>query len=193
MAKSKSKKPSSRAKPKRAAKPAGKAAARAKSVKPAAKPRPPSPRPSLPRPPSAQRPSRNPLKPPPSPNLRSPRARRRPKPRRQRSKLPGLRQRPSRRLLRSEKRASKSHRPPVARAIARPPQIGRDWSATLFLPKTDFPMKAGLPEREPELLKRWAARFASTTGCAKRPWDGRSSSCMTARLTPTATSISAPG
>ncbi|MGH6802297.1 MAG: class I tRNA ligase family protein, partial [Methyloceanibacter sp.] len=34
-------------------------------------------------------------------------------------------------------------------------QTGRDWSATLFLPKTDFPMKAGLPEREPELLKRW--------------------------------------
>jgi len=34
-------------------------------------------------------------------------------------------------------------------------QIGRDWSETLFLPKTDFPMKAGLPEREPELLKRW--------------------------------------
>ena len=35
------------------------------------------------------------------------------------------------------------------------PQTGRDWSETLFLPKTDFPMKAGLPEREPELLKRW--------------------------------------
>jgi isoleucyl-tRNA synthetase len=35
-------------------------------------------------------------------------------------------------------------------------QTGRDWSETLFLPKTDFPMKAGLPEREPELLKRWA-------------------------------------
>ena len=34
-------------------------------------------------------------------------------------------------------------------------QTGRDWSETLFLPKTDFPMKAGLPEREPELLKRW--------------------------------------
>src|SRR5574339_509719 len=45
--------------------------------------------------------------------------------------------------------------PPVVRAKPRPPQIGRDWSATLFLPKTDFPMKAGLPEREPELLKRW--------------------------------------
>src|SRR5512145_1264268 len=34
----------------------------------------------------------------------------------------------------------------------------RDWSATLFLPqwKTPFPMKAGLPELEPRLLKRWA-------------------------------------
>jgi len=33
---------------------------------------------------------------------------------------------------------------------------GRDWSKTLFLPKTDFPMKAGLPRREPQLLQRWA-------------------------------------
>ena len=32
---------------------------------------------------------------------------------------------------------------------------GRDWRETLFLPKTDFPMKAGLPKREPELLARW--------------------------------------
>ncbi len=40
-------------------------------------------------------------------------------------------------------------------ADSRKVQTGRDWSATLFLPKTDFPMKAGLPEREPELLKRW--------------------------------------
>jgi isoleucyl-tRNA synthetase len=30
-----------------------------------------------------------------------------------------------------------------------------DYSATLFLPKTDFPMRAGLPEREPIWLKRW--------------------------------------
>ena len=36
------------------------------------------------------------------------------------------------------------------------PQTERDWSATLFLPKTEFPMKAGLPTREPELLRRWA-------------------------------------
>ena len=32
---------------------------------------------------------------------------------------------------------------------------GRDWSQTLYLPKTDFPMRAGLPEREPILLERW--------------------------------------
>ncbi len=41
-------------------------------------------------------------------------------------------------------------------ALAPEPQIGRDWSETLFLPKTDFPMKAGLPEREPQLLERWS-------------------------------------
>ena len=32
----------------------------------------------------------------------------------------------------------------------------RDYSKTLFLPKTDFPMRAGLPQHEPLLLKRWA-------------------------------------
>jgi isoleucyl-tRNA synthetase len=30
-----------------------------------------------------------------------------------------------------------------------------DYSKTLFLPQTDFPMRAGLPQREPELLKYW--------------------------------------
>jgi isoleucyl-tRNA synthetase len=34
---------------------------------------------------------------------------------------------------------------------------GPDYSGTLFLPKTDFPMRAGLPQKEPELLKRWEA------------------------------------
>jgi isoleucyl-tRNA synthetase len=33
----------------------------------------------------------------------------------------------------------------------------RDYSETLFLPKTDFPMRAGLPQKEPEILKRWEA------------------------------------
>ncbi|HET6390528.1 isoleucine--tRNA ligase [Hyphomicrobium sp.] len=32
---------------------------------------------------------------------------------------------------------------------------GRDWSKTLYLPQTEFPMRAGLPELEPKLLKRW--------------------------------------
>jgi isoleucyl-tRNA synthetase len=32
---------------------------------------------------------------------------------------------------------------------------GRDYSETLFLPQTDFPMRAGLPQREPLLLQRW--------------------------------------
>jgi len=30
-----------------------------------------------------------------------------------------------------------------------------DYKSTVFLPKTDFPMKAGLPKREPDVLKRW--------------------------------------
>jgi isoleucyl-tRNA synthetase len=31
----------------------------------------------------------------------------------------------------------------------------RDYSKTLFLPQTEFPMRAGLPQREPTLLKYW--------------------------------------
>src|SRR3954451_20533602 len=31
----------------------------------------------------------------------------------------------------------------------------RDYSKTLFLPVTEFPMRAGLPQREPEILERW--------------------------------------
>ena len=31
----------------------------------------------------------------------------------------------------------------------------RDYRDTLFLPKTDFPMRAGLPKKEPEWLARW--------------------------------------
>ena len=33
---------------------------------------------------------------------------------------------------------------------------GRDYRETLFLPDTPFPMKAGLPVREPEWIKAWA-------------------------------------
>ena len=31
----------------------------------------------------------------------------------------------------------------------------RDYRNTVFLPKTGFPMKAGLPQREPGILARW--------------------------------------
>jgi isoleucyl-tRNA synthetase len=30
-----------------------------------------------------------------------------------------------------------------------------DYSKTLYLPQTDFPMRAGLPEKEPVIVKRW--------------------------------------
>ena len=30
-----------------------------------------------------------------------------------------------------------------------------DYKQTVFLPKTDFPMRGGLPAKEPEILKRW--------------------------------------
>ena len=30
-----------------------------------------------------------------------------------------------------------------------------DYSKTLYLPQTEFPMRAGLPQREPEILARW--------------------------------------
>ena len=33
----------------------------------------------------------------------------------------------------------------------------KDWRDTVFLPKTDFPMKAGLPQKEPAILAKWQA------------------------------------
>ena len=33
----------------------------------------------------------------------------------------------------------------------------RDYRDTVFLPKTDFPMKAGLPKKEPDWLAKWEA------------------------------------
>src|SRR5208283_3428 len=36
------------------------------------------------------------------------------------------------------------------------PVSGLDYSRTLYLPKTDFPMRGGLPQKEPEILARWA-------------------------------------
>ena len=35
-------------------------------------------------------------------------------------------------------------------------QTGRDYRDTVFLPDTPFPMRGGLPQKEPEILARWA-------------------------------------
>ncbi len=35
------------------------------------------------------------------------------------------------------------------------PEKGPDYSKTLFLPQTEFPMRAGLPQKEPQILERW--------------------------------------
>ncbi|HWA00332.1 MAG TPA: isoleucine--tRNA ligase [Caulobacterales bacterium] len=37
------------------------------------------------------------------------------------------------------------------------PKPARDYRETLFLPETSFPMKAGLPQKEPEWIKHWDA------------------------------------
>ena len=36
-----------------------------------------------------------------------------------------------------------------------------DYKTTLFLPQTAFPMKGGLPRKEPELLERWRSLEAN--------------------------------
>ena len=65
-------------------------------------------------------------------------------------------------------------------------------AATLFLPSTEFPMKAGLPDAEPKWLKRWE-EMGLYAQAARRARKARPSTCSTtARLTPMATSISAP-
>jgi isoleucyl-tRNA synthetase len=37
-----------------------------------------------------------------------------------------------------------------------PASTARDYRETVFLPETPFPMRAGLPQKEPEILARWA-------------------------------------
>jgi isoleucyl-tRNA synthetase len=43
----------------------------------------------------------------------------------------------------------------VVTSMTDEPVHGFDYSQTLYLPKTDFPMRAGLPQKEPEILARW--------------------------------------
>jgi len=53
------------------------------------------------------------------------------------------------------KNAKPASAKPAATGQTVAPSDGRDWAKTLFLPKTDFAMRAGLPELEPKLLARW--------------------------------------
>jgi len=41
--------------------------------------------------------------------------------------------------------------------MADQPDPQQDWRDTVFLPRTDFPMKAGLAQKEPAILAKWAA------------------------------------
>ena len=42
-----------------------------------------------------------------------------------------------------------------AKTTAENPSGGRDYRETVFLPETPFPMRAGLPQKEPAILKTW--------------------------------------
>ena len=46
-----------------------------------------------------------------------------------------------------------------------------DYSRTLYLPKTDFPMRGGLPQKEPEILARWARE--NLYGALRESGEGR--------------------
>ena len=66
-----------------------------------------------------------------------------------------------------------------------------DFKSTLNLPKTDFPMKAKLPEREPEQLAAWE-EMGLYSRFSNRALVRRFSFCTTGRPIPPAKSILAP-
>ncbi|WP_409020212.1 isoleucine--tRNA ligase [Brevundimonas vesicularis] len=47
---------------------------------------------------------------------------------------------------------------------------GRDYRDTVFLPETDFPMRGGLPKKEPEILEKWGDLYGALR--AKRQAEG---------------------
>ena len=67
----------------------------------------------------------------------------------------------------------------------------RDYRETIFLPKTDFPMRGGLPQLEPRILERWGDLYSQTRAAAAGRRTRRCSCCTTGRPTPTARSTSA--
>ena len=65
--------------------------------------------------------------------------------------------------------------------------MSKDYNATLNLPKTDFPMRAGLPKREPDMLKAWETLDVYNELMKKNEGKPRFSAipCTTARPFPT--------
>ena len=61
-----------------------------------------------------------------------------------------------------------------------------DYSKTLNLPETEFPMRVGLPEREPEFLKYWEESMKRNRNCMRAI---KNLSCTMDRRTLTARSI----
>jgi isoleucyl-tRNA synthetase len=41
------------------------------------------------------------------------------------------------------------------------PSTGRDYRETVFLPETPFPMRGGLPQKEPQIIEAWGDLYAS--------------------------------
>ncbi|NPA32318.1 MAG: isoleucine--tRNA ligase [Aquificae bacterium] len=46
-------------------------------------------------------------------------------------------------------------------------ETSKDFKETLNLPRTDFPMKANLPKREPQILKKWEGLYEKVTSMRK--------------------------
>ena len=63
-----------------------------------------------------------------------------------------------------------------------------DYSQTVNLPKTDFPMKADLPKREPVMLEQWEKEKVYEQALAQKEEASRNLFCMTGH--PTRTVIS---
>lgn len=70
-----------------------------------------------------------------------------------------------------------------------PATEGFDYSQTLFLPQTEFPMRAGLRAARAQAARPLGGS-TSIASCARPAKAATGSCCMTARPMPTATSIS---
>ena len=46
---------------------------------------------------------------------------------------------------------------------------GRDYRDTVFLPETPFPMRGGLPKKEPEILAQWGDLYATLRAERQKP------------------------